>query len=901
MPQPQPIPNSVIASVKANTPFLALLRGYGLAPERKGKSYFVTCPFHDVDGHPENSASLSVDPDKNLYHCFSCDAKGNVIQFVQAMDKVDFRGAVRKLLAVKPPAEQPEPQPALRLGSGQAAKEKQTPAPVAALGDEERQTILAEVMTATTECLRNSKSGRQYLEKRGLDPLTLLESYAVGYWDSALYGKLAAGERKKLVAVGLLSDSGRALFEGCVVLPLQREGRIVGMYGRKASAEPSANGGSGRPFGGAQGRHYMLPGKREGLYLPRTGLNPQRPVIITESIIDALSSFTAGVRNVLPLLGVNGFLPDHLAYLKEQRFPMVYIALNGDEAGNKAAAQLKQNLTTEGIAAQVLQLPEGKDLNQMLVELGPGKLTEWLTQRTTQSHSGPRPTVWEDEAGDTFVTIEEREYRIRGLTTVGLERLKVNVKACRVSARDSFYVDTLDLYHGRSRETLVGQVARVLESEPAAIGRDMNMLITVLESLRLRKKDTEDSGHKRYEMSEEEKREALEYLRSPDLIERIAADFAACGMVGNRNQCLLAYLGALSRLTEQPFGTLIVSRSGAGKSYLQDMIAAFTPEESLLRMTRLTGQSLFYQGKEGLKHKLLSIEEDEGMQEAMYSIRVLLSSQRLCLHGLKSDPKTGEFHAYENTVVGPAAVMISTTNLAAFCFENVNRFFVVFLDESREQTAAILEHHSRMVGIEKMRLKQTRKRVERLHRNVQRLLKPVTVVNRLGSGIVYPADILNTRRECTKTESLIETVALLHQYQRTVQSQRVLGEQCQYIEVTAEDIQAVHAIAGDILRQSLDEMPKLCRDLLGFIHALVAEKYKAAAKEEHRPERWQVTFTRKELQEASRWSRWHLEEHLKELEESGYIVQRMGKRGQRYAYSLVEERMPPQPDIGRVI
>ncbi|MFP4418842.1 MAG: hypothetical protein ACOC4C_05535, partial [Fibrobacterota bacterium] len=48
----------------------------------------------------------------------------------------------------------------------------------------------------------------------------------------------------------------------------------------------------------------------------------------------------------------------------------------------------------------------------------------------------------------------------------------------------------------------------------------------------------------------------------------------ACGMVGNKDVNVLAYLGALSRMTERPFGTLIVSRSGAGKSFLQDMVAS---------------------------------------------------------------------------------------------------------------------------------------------------------------------------------------------------------------------------------------------------------------------------------------------------------------------------------------
>lgn len=901
------VPIALIESVKANTSFPWVLKSYGIETIQRGKSLFAVCPFHDLAGKPEKTPSLSIDPDKNLYHCFSCNAKGNIIQFVMEKEGTAFPEAIDKLLALKgakiEKAAKACPEPVER-GTRPALVEPK-PEPLS-MTEDERQTLLREVVTAATEALRNSKPGREYLENRGLDPLRLLESYCFGFWNGTQYAKLASGEKKKLATIGLLNGGTRALFENCILFPLEKEGRVSTIYGRKTVTDPSTSLGTG------SGRHYMLPCKREGLYLPKGGLNPQRSVIITESIIDGLSLFAAGITNVLPLLGVNGFLPDHLEYLKTQRFPMIFIALNGDEAGNKAAAQLKTNLLAAQLPSEIITLPEGKDINDMLQEIGPGKLKEWFLSQTQRNQTNDKPTLWEDETGDTFITIENRQYRIRGLSPYGMDRLKVNVKACKESNRDAFYVDTLDLYHAKSREVFVNQTGRVLECDPGRIARDVNALITLLEEMRLKKKETEETGRKRYEMSELEKREALAYLRAPNLLDRIAADFEACGMVGNRNQNLLAYLGALSRLTDRPFGTLIVSRSGAGKSFLQDMIADMTPEESLLRMTRLTGQSLFYQGREGLKHKLLTIEEDEGMQEAMYSIRTLLSSQKLCLHGLKTDPKTGEFKAFENTVTGPASVMISTTNLSSFTFENVNRFFVLFLDESLEQTRAILDYQRQSAGLAKINLQLTRRKIEKLHRNIQRLLKPVTVVNRLGIGIEYPPEILNTRREQTKTESLIETVALLHQYQRDIQSADIAGVTMQYIEATKEDLDAVHRIAGDVLRQSMDEMPKLCRDLLVIIDDLVTIKFKAilAAKENNNLphgsasltiQRWQITFTRKELQEKSRWSRWHLEEHLKELEEAGYIVQRMGKKGQRYAYSLVEDQLPELPKIKQTV
>lgn len=321
-------------------------------------------------------------------------------------------------------------------------------------------------------------------------------------------------------------------------------------------------------------------------------------------------------------------------------------------------------------------------------------------------------------------------------------------------------------------------------------------------------------------------------------------------------------------------------------------MSSFVPEENLMQLTRLTGQSLFYLSKQGLKHKFLTIEEDEGMQEAMYSIRTLLSSQRLRLHGLKSDTKSGEFTSMEKVVEGPASVMITTTDSSRFDHETLNRFFVLYLDESAEQTEKILAFKRKAAGEDKIKLHHSRQRLTRLHKNIQRLLKPVVVKNFIGHGIQYPASILNIRREDDKVETLINTVALLHQYQREIKEERLCGISTNYIEVKQSDIDAVVDFAGDILGHSLDELSPLCRELLLHIHSLVDEKHSVLHKSFPDLARWQVSFTRKELKERCNWSIWHLMQQIKTLEELGYIAQRFGRQGQKYAYGLVADDIP---------
>ncbi len=870
---PAKYPKAVIDNIKANTHFLSLLKDYGLSVVQKGRNHFVTCPFHDVDGHPEKTPSLSIDPEQNLYHCFSCDAGGDVIGFVQAMDNIQFKPAVEKLLNLNGIA----PKPAAK------AKSK-SDLPV--ISPEERETILRSFLAAASDSLRNSKAGRNYLEKRGLNPLDLLNSHELGFCPKSLFSKLADSEKKKLQALGLMNEKGRLHFEGCVLFPLIEKGRVVSVYGRRIT----------KSSGGFAG-HVMLPDVRGGLYLPTAGLNSRKKLIITESVLDALSLFTAGVTNVLPLCGVNGFYPDHLDYLKEQNFPEIIIAFDGDKPGRTAAAKLKEKLTEEKLLSTIIDLPDNEDFNSMLLDYGETKLKEWITHLLIREDK-TAPSVSE-ENGFIFIQFENRIYRIQGLSTVGMDRLKVTVRIYTEEEPANFHMDSVDLYQARSRERLLKDSVNILRVKASILQKELNAIITILEEKRIAKTAGPEEK-KSYQMSESEREEALQFLRAPNLLDRIADEFTNSGMVGNRTESVLAYLGSLTRLTDKPFGVLIVSRSGAGKSFLQEMTGSFVPKESLLRMTRLTGQSLFYQGKEGLKHKLLTIEEDEGMQDAMYSIRTLLSSQRLSLHSLKADQKTGDLKAYENTVEGPASVMISTTDLSRFDFESVNRFLVLFLDESQEQTVEILRRQNEMSGETKIKMKINSKYIWKRQQNVQRLIEPLTVVNPHGTGVSYPPQILNTRREQKKFAALIEVIALLHQHQREIKTTTFHGVTTRYVEVRQSDIDTAFALAGHTLAQSLDELSPLGRKLLSDIVELVQTKHDKEKQIKSDIRKWQVPFTRRELQDRCNWSVWHLRQHCSELVENGYITPRSGRKGQQYSYALVVDSIPDLPIIKRM-
>jgi hypothetical protein len=171
--------------------------------------------------------------------------------------------------------------------------------------------------------------------------------------------------------------------------------------------------------------------------------------------------------------------------------------------------------------------------------------------------------------------------------------MRVTVRAILNSDPTLFFIDNLDLYQARARTNFIDGLTGELGGSAEDITAECKELITELEKQRLAMRER-GNEQKQYTMSEAEKRGALAALKSPTLLRDITEDFESLGMVGEEKAKLLCYLGAVSRLLPHPLGVLIVSRSGAGKTMLQDAVCSFVPEESLVKYTRLTGQALFY-------------------------------------------------------------------------------------------------------------------------------------------------------------------------------------------------------------------------------------------------------------------------------------------------------------------
>lgn len=518
---------------------------------------------------------------------------------------------------------------------------------------------------------------------------------------------------------------------------------------------------------------------------------------------------------------------------------------------------------------------------------------------STRASGGQSACKLQRGSDGLYFTGDHLTYRVTGLTAYNLERLRITLKAmpqAKAGTEEAaepapFHIDTLDLYHSRARESFAETCAKYLEAPQGTTMVELTQLIEALEAERISMREKGNTPTPQ-PLSPDEEKAALETLRDRNLLKRILADFEAIGYIGEKVNKLIAYLATVSRLLPDPLAVLVLSRSGAGKTTLQNAACTFVPPESVIQYTRLTGQSLFYRDENALKNKVLAIEEEDGMREAMYSIKTLISSQKLCVAATRTDAKTGKFSVDEYTVNGPVVVMVSTTNPDALDDETKQRFLVLTIDESPEQTRGILEAQFTKNTDEWYRITSDESAIQRQHHNMQRVLKPLTVTFTRDLKLVWPYGRLQMRREQKKFVSLVKAIALLHQYQRkTGTIKRMDGTVVHYVQATQKDIDLALELGRDVFARNVDDVSPTARALLARIGDLVKDKYDDMRELDPKRELhfFEVPFTRKELRERIGWSETQVRRNIDQLVELGYIGRISGRQGSTFRYLLLDD------------
>jgi DNA primase catalytic core len=949
----------MVERIKREISVERLVEVRGIQLKRVGKNLVGLCPFH-----PERNPSLTITPSTNKWRCFGCGKGGTAIDWVMHTEGISVSHALQLLRRDLVPT----------ANAGQPPKQStvpKLPPLIPQTNDDKR--LLEIVVSYYHETLKQSPETQQYLVKRGLQSAEMVEQFRLGYANRTLGYHLpksnrvaGAAQRGRLKELGVLRNQtpGHEHFNGSLVIPIiNLQGEVVQMYGRKIRDDLR----EGTPD------HLYLPGPLRGVWNEQA-LIVSKDIILCEALIDALTFWCAGYRNVTTIYGVNNFTDEIKAAFQKHGTKRIYLAYDRDEPGERAAQAHGEELIAMGIECFRVQFPRGQDANEFALKnqpaakflgmyltsaawMGKGKRPSTAVMKPTppseeeqkpepmkkQEPSAPsaavplpeekpKPAAKEKIAIETptpstggksvlplaadsenvpqeetvqrpmplavpaapqveidgeeiVVSIGPHTYRVLGLekcTSRG--KMHVNVKASGQNVRGEYcyHGDTLDMESFQRRGAFIKQAAHELATKEETIHREVGQLWTVLADLqRETLKKALATPEEKSLMTAEEEAAALELLRDPRLLDRVLEDFEKCGVVGEETNKRIAYLAAVSRLLEKPLAIVVQSASSAGKSSLMEAVLDFVPEEQRESYTAMTGQALFYMGQKNLKHKILAISEQRGADAASYPLKLLQSEGVLKIASTGKDPVSGKLVTHEYTVEGPVMLFLTTT-AHEVDEELLNRCIALTVNEDREQTRAIHRQQREARTIEGHLLRRKRAKLVRLHRNAQRLLRPLAVVNNHDVG-EFPDYMTRARRDHAKLLTLIEAIALLRQHQREIKRIQLEDETLEYIEATEEDVKLAQELADQVgLKPSLDELRPQARKLL----SLITEMVKAEC-ERLQIETEKYRFTRRTVREYTKWGDTQLRQHLKRLEEMEYlIVRRGGNQGQLVVYQL---------------
>ena len=847
--------NPDFEQIKKTTDIVRVVESYGIALRKVGADHVGLCPFHE-----DSKPSLHVTQGKGLFHCPACGAAGNAIQFVAKKENIGDREAALKLCAAIP---------GVSRGSDLTA-----PPPVAV---PDAKLFGAAVEHYHEALFGRDKRGLDFLKSRGLGDIETLRHFKVGFVTGSLKKKLSPAQRGKLAA--LFNDAGNERFYLRVVVPIfDANGVAVGLYGRSIQAD-------------ADVKHLYLAGEHRAVWNGAAAAAYPDELIVTEAILDGLAVFAAGKKNVIAAYGAGGWTPHHDALIETHSVRKLVFAYDNDGRGEAAARETASLLDPKGIKCHRIKWPEGVkdacDYFHYHKETGfKGTAESFASLLAVAPRIGFARPEKLDATSRCRLTLAERtddaatfqngtvSYRVKGLGNNGL---RVVVTAKKEEAQ---HVDNLDLYGARARKGFASAAAERLAVEAPKVEDDLLALLEALESLQ-REAAASPSAPAQPTMTDAERVEALALLRSPDLLERIAADIELAGYVGEPRNKKLAYIIGTSRRLPKPLSAIFRAQSGCGKSFLMETVAELMPPEDVHYFSRLTPQALYYLEPDALTHKLLIVDERDGSEESEYPIRTLQTRRVLKLAVPIKDPNSGKIKTTVLEIHGPIAYMESTTDQHVNP-ENANRCFELYLDETEAQTRAIFAAQRRSRSLDGWRHERRKAAMLAVHHNAQRLLRPLKVIIPYVELIEFPAAWLRSRRDNDRFLSLIEGIAFLHQHQReTGEESEPDGQKARYIVASLDDYAIAYDLAHVVFAQSAGDLPKPVAEFLDDVERIVTE----AAKQAKTPAE-SFPFSRRLIREATRLPDHIVKRTMRQLEDLEYLIVQRAPSGGSYRYRL---------------
>ncbi|NQY68174.1 MAG: toprim domain-containing protein [Flavobacteriales bacterium] len=673
--------------------------------------------------------------------------------------------------------------------------------------------------------------------------------------------------------------------KNCLVFPLRnKENQIVSLYGRSIT----------------KGHYYTS--NRKGLY-PKYLPAETKKLILTESIIDAATLLQNEVitnqYEVLALYGTNGLTSEHIEAIKSLKLlEDIVLFLDGDAAGEKAAKKYAEQfkMENEELKISIVQTPKDEDINSLLDGHEAEIFTQLLQERTifssadqgapesnnkteelklntnnqTLDTNNPERIIFKNNCpSGSDLTVTDWG----GIEKENLSRLRVSLHITSQEntlpdGRQEYktFRDDVNLYSHTAVKKLIQNVAELLELSTTEVSSTIAELTEELEAYRMgeRAMQIQALKPKQYEMTQTEVRAAQAFLKGENLVKKTLELISKSGLVGEQKNGLMLFFLYLSRLQDEPLHAIIFGKSGSGKTYLQKRISECLPEEAVRTVTSLTENTLYYSAKNFWKHKVLLIEDLEGVYQAFLPLREFMSNQSISKLTTDKDAKGNNVQKVL-TVEGPICVSGATTKESIY-EDNANRSFLLHIDESPNHLNEVMTYQRKMKADLINETEQDD--AKQLLKNTQRILHNIRVVNPYAMDLKIPDMVFKKLRTNMHYLKLIEIITFYHQCQRHRHKDKN-GKP--FIKTEIIDIEWANWLVKETLLRKSDELSGDNRQFF--------ERLKTAVPEGQ-------SFYNKQIRESFRMNRMSVNRHLRNLEGMGYLEQTGGNRKQGFEYVI---------------
>lgn len=312
--------------------------------KKTGRNFKALCPFHS-----EKTPSFIVSAERQTFHCFGCGKGGSVIDFVMEYDHVDFPEALETL------AEKAGVKLERRIPDSPEGKLKQRIFETNHLASEFYHYLLTKHHLG--------EKARRYLKERGISDKSI-QTFTLGYspnsWDGLSKFLRKKGYDEKILETAGLSIRGQKgwydRFRGRVMFTLKdHRGQVVGFAGRVL--DPTVK--EAKYINTSETPVYIKSNVLYGLDVTRDAITRANEAIVMEGELDVISSFQAGIPNVVAIKG-SALTEGHVRLLRRFTERLTF-ALDSDVAGDAAARRGIEIADGAGFDMHVVTLPSGKD------------------------------------------------------------------------------------------------------------------------------------------------------------------------------------------------------------------------------------------------------------------------------------------------------------------------------------------------------------------------------------------------------------------------------------------------------------------------------------------------------------------------------------------------------------